>query len=203
MNANRVLGTAYPALYSNKTGSDDLVAIATNPPALMFGPQLDLTEDSLTFRLGCVLEQARPGQLLLATLEPTDGEALVDGIVAAFGDTRQRPPSKRAALMGAELWEIMPKRDQDWIRKQVATLPDIPKYEDVSYRALASAAKAGLLACGNLFTTINQLYHLDKNLYQVDLHSEPGFSSACRMSPLLWELLQLAVSEPYLALRST
>ncbi len=202
MNANRILGTAYPLLYSHKGSDAELGVYATHPPSLIIGPHLELDEASLNFRLGSALELSRPGQVLMATLSPNEGEALLEGIVAAFGDTRQRPPNKHAALIGAELWEVMPKRDQDWIRKQLAILKEIPAYPALRHHIFASAAKAGTIVCGNLNTAITNFHYLDPSLAEVAIDTEAGFIEGCQRSMLLKELLQFATSEPYLSVRS-
>ncbi|MCB9666967.1 MAG: hypothetical protein H6715_02465 [Myxococcales bacterium] len=201
MKANRVLGTPYPLLYSKKNGSDDIKVLPTHPPSIMCGNQLELDEQSLSFRLGAALELARPGPVLMGVLPAIDGEALMDGIVAAFGDVRQRPPRKEAAVIGAELWEIMPKRDQDWIRKQLALLAETPTYDAVRHQVLLSALKAGLIVCDSVTVALRNLQYLGEPLGGIAIRTLEDLKNACQKRPLVKDFLYFTLSDAYLAIR--
>ncbi|QQR89182.1 MAG: hypothetical protein IPJ88_13320 [Myxococcales bacterium] len=194
MTGNRVLRTEQPALYRKHPGADELKVIATAKPAIMFGPHLDLSEQRLVFRMAYNLQLTSPALVLFATLDSHEGDALIEALHAAFGDTRTRAPSKNAAKLGAELWETMPKKDQDWMRKTMAQTPELPNFSSFRQAAFDSALRAGLLVSGSLRVAIEALASFDSSFSPLSLATEEGFQSICKQNSSMQTLIRFAFS---------
>jgi len=185
-------------------GNDNLLGlIAAQTPAIVIGAATPTTPIELRFRVGRLLEYARPGSLLLATLPVPTAETLLAAVRAAFGptDSKSAPVAREAASMAAELWRTMPSATQRQVSNLFRVVATPPSYAQLMASIERRAVRVGLVAAGAVDVALGQL-KIDQLPPQAGVpRDEAGFDVACRQDPSLQTLLQFALSESYLALR--
>ncbi len=201
----QLLGVQHEAYVHH--GHDNILSLLpTQTPAIMIGAGTPHAPLELRFRIARLLEHARPGSLLLATLPPDAAEVLLAAIKAAFGPTTDHaghpPVAREAAAMAAELWRTMPSGTQRQVSNLFRVISELPSYTQLLGSIEQRAVRVGLLAAGAVDVALAQL-KIDCLPAQQSVPSdEAGFDRACVQDVALQSLLQFALSDSYLALRS-
>jgi hypothetical protein len=198
-----VLGVEYEA-YLAPSGRDAVSVVPTYPPSVIVGDGTAQAPIALRFRLGVCFEEARPSSVLLATLTRDAMTTLLAAVEAAFGaaDAQTSIP-REAASLASELWRTLPAATQKQIGNLLRSLPPGQLvYRPLSEQLRLRATRVGLIASGALDVALDNLeLDADGPLPRVPI-SEAGFESALREHSLLAQLINFALSDPYLALRS-
>ncbi len=185
-------------------GSDNLLSlISAQTPAIVIGAATPTVPIELRFRVGRLLEYARPGSLLLATLPGPAAETLLAAVRAAFGptDSASAPVAREAASMAAELWRTMPSGSQRQVSNLFRVVSTPPSYAELMASIERRAVRVGLVAAGAVDAALSQL-KLDQRTSEPSVPTdEAGFDLACSQDASLQALLQFALSDSYLALR--
>lgn len=149
-------------LYADPTRSAaDLRLLLSSPPVLLIGPRLagvrarsrsDAEVDvdaELRFRLGRIVELARPHRLFYAGNDRDGFARLVAGLWHAFGKPDVEP-TREVAREAERLRHALPVQLRRRLGERLATLPadalDLQTYQRACERA---ADRAGLVACGH------------------------------------------------------
>ena len=181
-------------------GGGEVFVVPSQPPSIIAGPAVDGQPATLRFRLGRALELARPPHVLLATLPSSEGSALLDAVAAAFGPSDTTPTvSRDAAALASELWRTMPSGVQRDVRDLLVANGGGFGFEPIRDAIHGAAARAGLLAAGQIQASIHALRMEEPELGLWDVSSEHGFSEACKRSPSLAELVRFTLSDTFLA----
>ncbi len=197
--ASRTLARTNTPLYQRQSGGAELIVAATTPPAIIVGPAFDGPDAELQFRLGHALELARPGHLIIGALEPAETRVVLEATLTAFGPAdASHGASREAAALAAEFWRVMPPVHQRAVREAVAAL-DAPLTEaSLRTEILDAAARAGLLAAGDLRIAALALCAGDPGLAPHALETEAGYRAAVTGSPSLAALIGFALSDAFL-----
>ena len=176
----------------------------TQTPAIVIGAGTPSEPLALRFRLARLLEHARPGSALLATLPAEAAEVLLAAVKAAFGPTagNDAPVPREAASMAAELWRTMPSGTQRQVSNLFRVIPETPSYAHMLACVEQRSVRVGLIAAGAVDIALSEL-KVDRMPAQPSIaRDEVEFDRACSQDPALQALLRFALSDSYLALRS-
>jgi tetratricopeptide (TPR) repeat protein len=199
--AARTLARANVPLFQRQSGGAELVVAAVTPPAIILGPAFDGADGELRFRFGQALALTRPAHLATSALEPAQTRLLIDAVLAAFGPpATNQGASRDAATLAAEMWRVMPPVHQRAVRDALALLNE--PFDAATLRAgtLDAAARAGLLAAGDLRVAALTLCATDPDLAAHSLGSEAGYRAALNASTTLRMLIRYALSDDFLFL---
>jgi tetratricopeptide (TPR) repeat protein len=197
--ASRTLARHHVPLFQRQDGGAELVLATVTPPAIVIGPAFDGEEGELRFRFGQALALTRPAHLTTSALEPPQTRLLLDAVLAAFGPPEaSHGASREAATLAAEMWRVMPPVHQRAVRDALAALPE--PLDEASLRAgtFHAAARAGLLAAGDLRIAALTLCSTDPALAAHSLGSEAGYRAALAASAALTSLIRYALSDAFL-----
>ena len=103
-------------------GGSEVEVLRTRPPSVVVGAELDPSRPDGLTRLAVGVARCVPEHLLPTTLAPTEREALMQGLLCAFGPpgcVPRIPP--RAASVAQDLWHFIPPRAQAVLRTELAS----------------------------------------------------------------------------------
>jgi hypothetical protein len=179
------------------------VALVAPPAVLLAG---DLREEStaLRFAFGWGLSTAMPHNVLRLAVTPTEGNALVEAVRAAFGPPEiGRRVDAHAARLAQSFWQTIPARAQRRLQELLATSP-FPDHPELSARGDQSGRRVGMFLAGDFAFAARQVVS-DAAVSLRDgrargrdgLLTLDSLRSLCEELPSLADLLRLAVSPEY------
>lgn len=187
----KALGGPATLLYASpQRTAPDLRLLLSSPPVLVLGPRLaslrarsrsdaELDVDAeLRFRLGRVVELARPHRLFAAGTDADDFARLVAGIAYAFG-TKQEPVDRQVAGEAERLRQALPVQ----LRRRVAErLASVPALDPAGYIAAChrAADRSGLLACNHTAIAIHAAGGAARSRHLVELAASQRYLAARR-----------------------
>jgi hypothetical protein len=184
-------------VYASRAPGVLAAPVRTHPPAVVVGAAAPDDEPSLCFLLGRALELARPDHVLIATLDEPKGRTLVAAVRAAFGPADGAPVSREAAALAAELWHTIPARRQRDIRELVLQAEGTFDYDALRVSIHGGAARAGLLASGDVAASIRALCLVEPELATLRIEDQRSFVEAVGRSSALAALLRFAWSDAF------
>jgi hypothetical protein len=102
-------------------GGGDTEVLRTRPPSVIVGAELDPSRPEELTRLAVAVARCVPEHLLPSTLAPSEREALMQGLLCAFGPPGCVPRiAPRAATVAQDLWHFIPPRAQAMLRTELA-----------------------------------------------------------------------------------
>ena len=177
----------------------ELQVLRTRPPSVLAGTHLQPVPGhpaDLTM-LAAAVARCLPEHVLPATLSPTDREALVQGLLCAFGPPGCMPHiPPRAATVAQDLWHFLPSRTQALLREEFAGADATVASEwltEVHARCLLLAVHVSrdIRTALRLGLAIDAAIPVDRSL------SESAFRDALRWSSVTRRLLRAVLSEPF------
>jgi hypothetical protein len=184
------------------TGADEIsIQVALlQPPAVMISGPIEELSPELVFHLGAMMAACAPEHALLFGAPRELVHNVLSALAMSFGagrpDNRARPPAE-VTRVAAYLWEAVPARAQRRLT-QLCAEPEELTYEALSGHSRLAVRRAGLMACGDLPTAIDDAC-LDFGLPVPRSLSE--LAQAVHASPAVLDLLQLALSSEYAQIR--
>jgi hypothetical protein len=152
------------------------------------GPGFAPDEPSMRFALGRMLELSRPEHVLPATLPEPRARIVVAAVTAAFGPADgEAPIDREAAAVASELWRTIPARSQAEVRELLLSTDRWSDFAGTRSAVLESAARAGLVAAGDLGAALRML--ADEPL------DEPAQLTAALERPELARLVRFALTK--------
>jgi hypothetical protein len=104
-----------------QTDGDEVHVLRTRPPSVLVGGSVDPTKPLDRTRLAVAVARCVPEHLLPSTLSPMEREALLQGLLCAFGPPGCVPRiAQRAATVAQDLWHFVPARVQAMMRTELA-----------------------------------------------------------------------------------
>jgi len=197
--AARILARPSVPLFQRQSGGAELVIAAITPTAIVVGPAFDGDEYELRFRFGQALALTRPAHLVTSALEPFQTRLVLEATLAAFDAPEASPGvSREAATLAADMWRVMPPVHQRAVRDALVALRE--PLEEATLRAgtRAAAARAGLLAAGDLRIAALSLCATESALAAHSLSTELSYRSAIAASATLSTLVRDALSDAFL-----
>lgn len=174
-----------PELYFERSAEPRLVLARTAPVRMLAGPGFAPDEPSMRFALGRLLELSRAENLLPATLAPERARTVAAAVAAAFGPADGEAVAREAAALASELWRTMPARAQVGVRELLVEAGEAwLDVEGARRAAEASAARAGLIACGDLGVAVRALCAGEPKLAALDLTEEADLVEALSREPV-------------------
>ncbi|MBI5499005.1 MAG: hypothetical protein HY907_02105 [Deltaproteobacteria bacterium] len=102
-------------------GGREAEVLRTRPPSVVVGAELDPSRPEDLTRLAVGVARCVPEHLLPSTLAPAEREALLQGLLCAFGPPGCVPRiAPRAATVAQDLWHFIPPRAQAMLRTELA-----------------------------------------------------------------------------------
>ncbi|MBI5490387.1 MAG: hypothetical protein HY905_23830 [Deltaproteobacteria bacterium] len=102
-------------------GGREADVLRTRPPSVVVGAELDPSRPEDLTRLAVAVARCVPEHLLPSTLAPAEREALLQGLLCAFGPPGCVPRiAPRAATVAQDLWHFIPPRAQAMLRTELA-----------------------------------------------------------------------------------
>lgn len=183
-------------------GSDEIsiqVALLQSPAVLVTG-QIDELSPELVFHFGAMMAACAPEHALVFGAP----EELVHNVLSALGmsfgvgrpDNRARPPAE-VTRVASFLWEAVPARAQRRLALLCAE-PEVLTYGALSGHSRLAVRRAGLIACGDLPTAIDDAC-IEFGLAAPRSLSE--LAETVRSCPSVLDLFQLALSSEYAQIR--
>ncbi|NOY94311.1 MAG: hypothetical protein GXP55_24295, partial [Deltaproteobacteria bacterium] len=195
----RLLGPLEVTLYARPSSRREILIAPTHPPAVLVADSLEDDSDHLRFRLGVALDAARPAAVVLASSPANTGRMILEAAHAAFGPASARGETARdVAALAADLWRTVPNRQQATLRRAVASLDGPPDYDLAQRQSLARGARAGLLLCESLATSLRTLPLVDDDLLGVALESAESYTDLVGRSLAARAVLHMALSDRWL-----
>jgi hypothetical protein len=187
------------AVFVSQIEQTSVVPVRTQPPAVIIGKDAPLNDEgALRFLLGRALELARPAHMLVATFGEEEGRTFFSAVRAAFGPAEDAQISRDAAAVAAALWRTIPARNQRDIRELLLDAEDIFDWDKMRSSAFAGAARAGLVASGDLEGAIRALLSEHGKLDSVQ--SLEALGHAIADSSELSALVRFAFSDVFLTM---
>ncbi len=156
--------------------------VRSQPPALVLGLDLPRAERELRFVVARGLTLARPENVLIASLGPTEGANLLAAIRAAFGPADGTRVSREAAALASELWRLLSPARQREVRDLLAQAWDTLDYPSVRGSILGGAARAGLLVAGDVGAALRGLALVEQPRLEMS-EGQPGLTLARTHGP--------------------
>nr|MDQ3037233.1 hypothetical protein [Myxococcota bacterium] len=189
-----------PAVFAVRRAHTGIIPVRTHPPAVLVGSDAPTDEGSLRFLLGRALELARPEHVLVATLGENEGRTLFAALRAAFGPAESGQVERQAAAMASELWRTIPARSQRDVRELLLACEEALDWDRMSAAIFGGAARAGLVASGDVAASIRALLHEEANpAREHRLDSPAALGDAIASSGALTELLRFAFGDAFVA----
>ncbi len=163
------------------------------PPAVVLGFDLPRDERELRFVVARGLVLARPEHILVASLPEAEGRTLFAAIRAAFGPADGARAAKEALVMASELWRLLPPGRQRDVRDLLANGWAALDYYAVRASVLGGAARAGLLAAGDVGAAVRALLSLEAP--PVVLPDVQSLASVARCNGAITDLLRFAFGD--------
>lgn len=190
-------------LYVRPTGTEELLIIPTQPPAIVVGSGAEVDQPLLRARLARATVLAQPAHILLNALPGPRGQRVVEAVCASFGNEGlSRRVSPEAADFGAQLWNTISKTSQRALADALAQEAVIPSFEELRQASAVSATRASLRVTGSPVMCAETLLLDDSALAEHDLNTERAFAEAANASRELRELIRYTLSDSYLAARA-
>lgn len=190
-----VRGVGDPAVFTTKRSPAGLSVLRSSPPAVLVAGDPPRDELELRFALGRTVELARPEHALVATLNDAEGASLFAAIRAAFAPADGTRPTREAAMLANELFQ-MPMRVQRDVRELFASAGAAFDWTMVRTGVLASAGRAGLLCAGDLraaLIALRRIEGLDETAFTTKKKLEEGI----RGNALIGDLLRFALADAF------
>jgi tetratricopeptide (TPR) repeat protein len=172
-------------VYRRAEGAD-LDVLRTRPPSVLVGPSLDPSRSEDLTRLAVGVARCVPEHLLPSTLAPAEREALLQGLLCAFG-----PPGcvarigQRAATVAQDLWHFVPPRAQAMLRTELAgaDVADSSAWlTEVHARCLTLGVRVSrdARAAIRLGLALDAAVPVERKLTETELHDALRWSSVTR-----------------------
>jgi hypothetical protein len=130
-------------------------------------------------------------------VEPVKVRTLFEALVAAFGPPASGRRGSEPTRLAAVLWEAIPARGQRRL-SQLCARPEQLGYERVTAVARQVLRRAGLIVCADLATAVVAACE-EERLAPPRTLAELG--ECCRCSPVVADLVRLALSPEYAEVR--
>lgn len=169
------------------------------PPSVFLSGDVREETPELLFELGRGMSAALPQNVLCLGLPPPEGRAVVEALRVAFAPPEAgRQVEVRAARLAESFWHIVPARTQRRIQLLLSGAP-FPAYEDLVERALQSGRRVGMFLSGDFGHAAGPLIAPYADGSGVPIGG--NLRAICARSPMLEDLLRLAVSPEYASAR--
>lgn len=188
-------GLAEPPVFATRRTNVGVAVLRSSPPAVLVAPDYSRDELELRFALGRALELARPEHALVATLTDAEGQVLFSAIRAAFGPPDGTRPTREAAMLANELFQ-MPMRVQRDVRELLGASGPAFDWSATRTGVLASAGRAGLLAAGDLHAALLALRRIE-GLPDTAFGSPERVADAFAKNALLSDLVRFALADAF------
>lgn len=201
MGVSKVTGLVKTPVFVASGAEEISIQVALlQPPAVMISGQIEELSPELVFHFGAMMAACAPEHALLFGAPRELVDNVLSALAMSFGagrpDNRARPPAE-VTRVAAYLWEAVPARAQRRLT-QLCAEPEELTYEALSGHSRLAVRRAGLMACGDLPTAIDDAC-LDFGLPVPRSLSE--LAQAVQASPAVLDLLQLALSSEYAQIR--
>jgi hypothetical protein len=190
----KALGGAPTLIYAAPSSkSPDLAVLYAAPPVVVLGPrlvslrarsradaELDIDTD-LRFRLGRVVELARPSRIFATGTDGASFARLVAGLVRAFGKPSPAEVSRDVVREGERIHNALPVALRRRLTERLAEVsPDA--LDAAGYRSACERAadRAGLVACGHPGFAIHLAGGPERAKHLVELAASQRFLAAQR-----------------------
>lgn len=199
--AARALGLVRTPLFQRRSVGNVTISVALlSPPAVLVAGELREESPELTFHLAAMLAAAMPERALLFAGAEPQSRAILEALVLAFGPPRGNRTAVGPALHLAEvLWESIPARSQRRLR-ELCDRPEQLDYATAMQHARRAVRRAGFFVCGKLSSAVYETC-LDEKLPTAPLRDANGLAELCAASPAVADLVRLATSPDYAAVR--
>lgn len=183
-------------------GADEIsIQVALlQPPAVIVSGVIDELSPELMFHFGAMMAACAPEHALVFGADQKDVQDILSALALSFGvgrpDNRERPPAE-VTRVASFLWETVPSRAQRRLSQLCAEPSDL-SYAVLSGHSRLAVRRAGLLACGDLPTAIDDAcaeYALPPPRSLSDL------AAVVRDCPAAQDLFQLSLSSEYAQIR--
>ncbi|AKF07629.1 hypothetical protein [Sandaracinus amylolyticus] len=183
-------------LFATRGAGTGVVPIRTHPPAVLVGADAPGDDRSLRFLLGRAIELARPEHVLLATLSDDEGRTLYAALRAAFGPAEGAQVAREAAALASQLWRTIPTRNQRDVRELLLDSESTLDWDAQRASVLGGAARAGLVASGDVRASIAALRALEAQ--QSGTRPPSALEDAVAESGALADLLRFAFGDAFI-----
>jgi hypothetical protein len=175
----------------------DVDVLRTRPPSVLVGPLLDPSRPADLTRLAVGVARCVPEHLLPSTLAPTEREALLQGLLCAFGPPGCVPRiAQRAATVAQDLWHFVPPRAQAMLRTELAAA-DVAESGTWLTEVHARCLLLGARVSRDVRTAVRLGLALDAAVPVERSLSEHEFHDALRWSSVTRRLLRAVLSEGF------
>lgn len=184
------------------TGADEIsIQVALlQPPAVIVAGVIDELSPELMFHFGAMMAACAPEHALVFGADQKDVQDILSALALSFGagrpDNRERPPEE-VTRVASFLWETVPSRVQRRL-SQLCAEPSELTYAALSGHSRLAVRRAGLMACGDLPTAIDDACAEFSLPPPRSLRDLAEVVSSC---PAAHDLLQLSLSSEYAQIR--
>jgi hypothetical protein len=175
------------------------------PPAVLLAGDVREETTALRFAFGWGLSTAMPHNVLRVAVTPSEGNALVEAVRAAFGPPEiGRRVDAHAARLAQSFWQTVPARAQRRLQELLATTA-FPDHPELSARGDQSGRRVGMFLAGDFAFAARQVVSDSAVAMSNDrgrardggVLTLDSLRSLCEELPSLADLLRLAVSPEY------
>ncbi len=175
--------------------SGGITVVASHPPGVAMAVTMARDTPRARYRLGRALEGTRPGNVLAATLNDTEGEGLVAAVHAAFGELSDGARvDASVAHLATLLQDGIPARAQRRVRDIVGDFGRRLAWTPWRTAVEAVCSRAGMLLSGDFGVAVGEILARDTD-------APPDPRQAIQSHEPLRELTRFATSKEYLLLR--
>lgn len=187
------LGVPRPSAIYARSEGDAIGVAALQPAAILLPKALEQSAD-LEAALAYALVIAAPAHAMVLAPDRVIVDHVLGGLLAAFGPASAvASASLHDKVMAATLWDVVPMREQDFVRRTVDKHLHMFQPESLRQRAELAGLRAALLVAGDPRPALRLLRERTK------FPSDGDFSYACAERPMLTELVRTSLSDAYLA----
>ena len=177
--------------------SDEVVVLRTRPPSLLVSRAMDPGRPADLTRLAVGVARCVPEHLLPSTLSPSEREALLQGLLCAFGPPGCVPRiPQRAATVAQDLWHFIPPRAQALLRTELAAA-DVAESGAWLTEVHARCLLLGARVSRDLRTALRLGLSIDAAVPPDRPLREAEFRDALRWSSVSRRLLRAVLSEGF------
>ncbi len=198
---SRVTGLIKTPVFRSAGSEEISIQVAlVQPPAVIVSGEVEELSLELMYHFGAMMAACSPEHALVFGASHQDVQSVLSALSLSFGagraDNRERPPAE-VTRVASFLWESVPTRAQRRL-SQLCADPAELTYTALSGHSRLAVRRAGLIACGDLPTAID------------DACAECGLApprtltelaSVVQSCPAALDLFQLSLSSEYAQIR--
>ncbi len=195
-----LLGMGRAGLFADRKG--DVVSMKVGllrEPIVILSGQVNQITPEFMFHFGAMIAAAAPEHALLYGVAPGEMKKFLQAVRLGFGSAegRNSNPDPEISKLAATLWDLMPGRSQRRLT-EICKTPKLVNLRAVSEHSRLVLRRAGLLVSGDLKVAVADAA---REARLVPPTTMDELSTCARASPLVADLLSVAVSQEYAEVR--